>query len=116
MKVETEKWSTSNKQEELKKKKKLKWVVPQIKIKVVDTKSPFYLKKFIVTELLSDREFECRDETGKTINDLSEKMIQTCIPKQGGPVLILRGNHTGEKGVILERKKNKGKVTVQTIE
>ena len=83
--------------------------MPQIKIKIIDSKSPFYLKKLIVTELLSDREFECRDEAGRTINDLNEKMIQTCIPKEGGSVVILRGSHSGEKGVILERKKIKGR-------
>ena len=42
-------------------------------------------------------------------------MIQTCIPKEGGTVLILRGEHIGAKATVLERKKNKGKVNVQTL-
>lgn len=36
-------------EKEEKKKKRLKWVVPSIKVKVVDKSSKYYLKKVIVT-------------------------------------------------------------------
>ena len=37
------------KEEGERKKKRLKWVVPGIRVKVVDNDSPFYLKKVVVS-------------------------------------------------------------------
>jgi hypothetical protein len=39
------------------KKKRLKWVVPHIRVKVINSTSPHYLKKFTVTDLIDDRDF-----------------------------------------------------------
>ena len=69
------------KENEKKKLKRLKWIIPQIKIKVVDKNSKWYLKKLLVTDILSEKQFECKDEKGNFINDLREKDVQTVIPK-----------------------------------
>ena len=57
-----------------KKKKRLKWMVPNIRVKIIDKKSKYYLKKVLVTEVPSAKEFEClyRDEQGQKhhIHDL----------------------------------------------
>lgn len=37
----------------------MKWIRPNIRIKITDKKSRHYLKKAVVTEVLSDKEFEC---------------------------------------------------------
>ena len=41
--------------EEEQKKKRLKWVVPGLRLKITNNKSPYYLKKVIVNDLISDR-------------------------------------------------------------
>ena len=77
-----------------KKKKRLKWILPHIRVKVIDRNSDLYLQKVIVTEILNDRQFECRDETGKVHSNLVEKDVQTVVPKVG-IVMILKGIHKG---------------------
>lgn len=100
------------------KKKRLKWIVPGIRVKIVDKSSSLYLKKVVVTDLISDREFEClyEGESGnKLIRDLREKDVQTVVPKPGQLILILRGSHQGEKARIFQRDKKSEKLVVQTI-
>ena len=49
-------------------------MVPNIRVKIIDKKSKYYLKKVLVTEVPSAKEFEClyRDEQGQKhhIHDL----------------------------------------------
>lgn len=33
----------------------MKWIVPQIRIKIIDPKSEHYLKKVIVTDLITNK-------------------------------------------------------------
>jgi len=40
---------------EQQKKKRLKWVIPGLRLKIVDKNSSLYLKKVIVHDLISDR-------------------------------------------------------------
>lgn len=49
------------------------------------------------------------------ITKLTESDVQTVIPKQGGVVLILKGQHKGNKATVMDRKKSKGSVTLQTL-
>lgn len=38
-----------------KKKKRLKWIVPNIRVKIVDKNSKYYLKKVVVNEVLNEK-------------------------------------------------------------
>jgi len=97
----------------------LKWVVPNIRVKIVDKYSKYYLKKVVITELLSDREFECLyidDQNHKIfLRELREKDLQTSVPRVGENAIILRGNHCGEHAVIFQREKKSEKLIVQTV-
>ena len=44
-----------NLEDQPQKRKKLKWIVPGIKLKITDKNSNLYLKTVLVTDLLSDR-------------------------------------------------------------
>jgi hypothetical protein len=55
----------------------------------------------LVTGLSSEREFECRGEGGDVVGDLRESDVQSVIPKIGKMVIIVRGVHRGEKGVLI---------------
>jgi hypothetical protein len=74
----------------------------------------------VVSELLSEREFECIyvSETGEKryLKELSEKQLQTVVPKIEGFVLVLDKKFRGQKAKILERNKEKGEVVVQILE
>jgi transcription antitermination factor NusG len=85
---------------------------------VIDKHSPLYLKKLVVIDLISNREFECLNETeggNRIVRDLREKDLQTVVPKPGETVLILRGPQQGEKAQVFQRDKKKEKVVVQTV-
>jgi hypothetical protein len=94
-------------------------VIPNIRVKVVDKNSKYYLKKVLITELLSDREFEClyvNDQGHKIfLREFREKDLQTSVPRVGGNGIILRGNNCGEHCVIFERDKKGEKLIVQTV-
>lgn len=93
-------------------------MVPGIKVKIVDKNSSLYLKKVIVTDLVSEREFECLyegDEGQRLVRDLREKDIQTVLPKLGQVVMILKGGHQGEKARVFQRDKKNEKLVVQTL-
>jgi ribosomal protein L24 len=99
------------------KKKRLKWVVPNIRVKIVDKKSKYYLKKAVVSEVLNEREFECfLSEGGRRefVKTLREKDLQTVVPKPGGEVVVVRGSHTGDRGKVLKNDRQSEKVVVQT--
>lgn len=49
------------------------------------------------------------------MTNLTEKDIQTVVPKNGGIVIIVKGNNKGQKATLIDRKKSKGSVTVQTL-
>ena len=49
------------------------------------------------------------------MTNLTEKDIQTVVPKNGGIVMIVKGNHKGQKATLIDRKKSKGTLTVQTL-
>ena len=43
------------------------------------------------------------------MTNLTEKDIQTVVPKNGGIVMIVKGNHKGQKATLIDRKKSKGR-------
>lgn len=87
-------------------------------MKVVEKKSKYYLKKVVVTELLSEREFECLyvEEGGRKqfLKELGERDVQSVVAGVGGEVVVVKGAHLGERGRVVAREKKREKVVVQT--
>ncbi len=50
------------------------------------------------------------------MKELSEKQLQTVVPKIEGFVLVLDKKFRGQKAKIIERNKEKGEVVVQILE
>lgn len=105
-----------NETQEKKKKKRLRWVLPGITVKIVDKKSPYYLQKVKVVEITGDRSFECLADDRKILKDLRQKDIQTVIPPSDSLVIIVRGEHRGTRAKVKQRWKEEHEVMVQTVE
>jgi G patch domain/KOW motif-containing protein len=43
------------------------------------------------------------DESREIIQGVSQDMLETAIPRRGGPVLVLSGKHKGAFGSLVER-------------
>lgn len=43
----------------------------------------------------------------KTFENVKEKHIETVMPKEGGEVIVVRGDRKGETGIMLTRDKKK---------
>lgn len=104
---------------ESKKKKKLKWILPNINLRVIskDYKGGKYYQEIgYVNDILDSRSFSFILRTGEFFEDLEEKQLETVMPKIGERVLILKGDHRGVIGVLKERNKKENSVLIKIEE
>ena len=100
-------------------KRRLKWIVPHIIIRVINKKSgngKLYDKKLHVMDILDDYTFTAMDEKGQIHEELREKDVETVIPKLQGSVKIINGENKGKVGTLLERNKERNQVQIQLID
>lgn len=104
-----------------KEKKRLKWVLPNIIIRVVSKKvedGKLYNRKLRVIDVLNDYQFSATPIDSSSTHlivysDLREKEIETVIPKdQSEEILILKGDFRGDTGKILSRDRKRDEVIV----
>lgn len=92
------------------------WLVPGIRVKIVSRKyreGKYYLSSGIVTDILSEKDFLFVTDSKECLDDLKEKHLETEIPKIGGAVRILRGEHQGQLGILHSRDKTNNRVEVR---
>lgn len=102
-----------------KKKKKLKWILPNINLRIIskDYKGGKYYQEIgYVNDILDSKTFSFVMKTGEFFEDLEEKQLETMMPKIGEKVLILKGDHRGIVGVLKERNKKENSVLVKIEE
>ena len=112
-----------NMNEQAKKKKrhrkKLKWITPNIMIRVFSKKpqdGKLYDKKLEVIDILDDYTFTVIDEKGQIYDELREEDVETALPKLQGLVKIIKGENKGKLGMLLERNKEKNEVIIQLVD
>ena len=69
-----------------------------MKIKIISKKfrgGKYYNKKVIVQDLISKYKFSVLNENHELIENLTEKDVETTIPKIGEPVLVILGKYKG---------------------
>jgi G patch domain/KOW motif-containing protein len=92
------------------------WVVGSIRVRVVDQRvrrGALYNRKGVVVDTGGAGEFALlMDDDGKLTEGISQKMVESALPKQGGNVLIVRGPHRGRRGRLLERDSRKDRAVV----
>lgn len=102
-----------------KKKKKLKWILPNIYLRVISKDyrgGKYYQEVGYVNDILDSRSFSFIMKSGELFEDLEERQLETVMPKVGEKVLILKGQHRGIIGVLKERNKKENSVLVKIEE
>ncbi len=106
----------------------LHWLIPNIRVRVISEKLPkYYLKKGIVQDVLRSSSRDHGNgapkatllmDSGQVLDKVSERYLETAIPKTGGNVIILEGTEDvrWKMGRLLERSSKDGQGTIQLEE
>lgn len=88
-------------------KKQISWLTSHIRVRVISRSfkaGRLYLKKGEVLDVIGPTTCDISlDESREIIQGVSQDMLETAIPKRGGPVLVLYGKHKGVFGSLVER-------------
>ena len=100
-------------------KKPLKWVVPNIRVRIVSKKvlnGKYYNMKVTVTDIIDIYTFSVLTSKGDSITILREKDIETLLPDLEKNVMVVRGANKGKIANLKVRDKSNNKVIVQYAE
>lgn len=95
------------------------WLRTGIRVRIVSKSSfkggRYYNKKGLVMDVPARGSCLVRlDDGGKLLHDVPASALETLVPKKaGGHVIVLRGDHRGETGVLMDRNKAKSTATIQ---
>lgn len=98
------------------KKEKLKWIKPNIIIRIIKENSKYYNTKAKVEDILSEDTFSLITNDNTFHTEFSENDCETYIPKLNNIVLILNGEYENKRGILLLRNKSKDIVNVQLLD
>ena len=103
--------------EEKRIKKGKTWVRPQLRVRCIDSKvkgGKYYNIKMEVLDVVTSDSCDCRTDEGKLVENIRTDKVETLIPKKdGGRVMVVRGERKGEIGQVIGRDKGKYMATVQ---
>lgn len=89
----------------------ISWLASHIRVRVIskDLKGGrLYLKKGKVVDVVGPRVCDISmDESRELIQGVGQELLQTAVPRRGGPVLVLYGKHKGVYGNLVERDMEK---------
>lgn len=87
--------------------RKVSWLTSHIRVRVIsrDLKGGrLYLKKGEVLDVVGPTTCDISmDENREIVQGVSQDVLETVIPKRGGPVLVLAGKYKGVYGSLAER-------------
>jgi len=93
------------------------WVRPLLRVRCIDSRvkgGKYYNVKMEVLDVVTSDSCDCRTDEGKLVEDIRTDKVETLIPKKdGGRVMVVRGERKGEIGQIIGRDKVKYMATVQ---
>jgi len=93
------------------------WVRPQLRVRCIDSKvkgGKYYNIKMEVLDVVTSDSCDCRTDEGKLVENIRTDKVETLIPKKdGGRVMVVRGERKGEIGQVIGRDKGKYMATVQ---
>ncbi|KAJ9182708.1 hypothetical protein P3X46_006671 [Hevea brasiliensis] len=84
-----------------------RWLRNHIRVRIIskDLKGgKFYLKKGQVVDVVGP--YLCdisMDETKELVQGIDQDLLETALPRRGGPVLVLYGKHKGTYGNLVQR-------------
>ncbi|RDX77687.1 Protein MOS2, partial [Mucuna pruriens] len=87
--------------------RKVSWLTSHIRVRVItrDLKGGrLYLKKGEVLDVVGPTTCDISmDETREIVQGVSQDVLETAIPRHGGPVLVLAGKYKGVYGSLVEK-------------
>ena len=94
------------------KREKIKWIKPNIIVRIIDENSKYYNTKAKVEDIISEDTFSLLMNDNTLHNEFTEDNCETYIPKLNEIVLILNGEYENKKGKLIFRDKKKDIVNV----
>uniref|UniRef100_A0A5B7BU07 Putative G-patch domain-containing protein n=1 Tax=Davidia involucrata TaxID=16924 RepID=A0A5B7BU07_DAVIN len=86
---------------------KVSWLASHIRVRIISKElkgGRLYLKKGEVVDMVGRTTCDISmDESRELIQGVNEDLLETVLPRRGGPVLILYGKHKGVYGNLVER-------------
>ena len=105
----------SNKEEKKIEKQKIKWIQPNIIIRIIDKNSKYFNTKAKVEDIINEDTFSLLTDDNTVHTEFCEDNCETYIPKINETVLILNGEFKSKKGILLFRDKKQNLVNVQLL-
>ncbi|XP_060207966.1 protein MOS2-like [Lycium barbarum] len=86
---------------------KVSWLASHIRVRIISKdlkRGRLYLKKGEIMDVVGPTSGDiCMDETRELIQGVDQDLLETALPKRGGPVLVLYGRHKGVYGHLVEK-------------
>jgi len=92
------------------------WLTPNIRVRVVKKGRQFKQKGVVMDVFKQGTDAILHMADGEVLEHISEKYLETALPKVGGNVMILTGPNQYAKGKLLERNSEKCQGVVQLSE
>ncbi|WCJ40510.1 D111/G-patch domain-containing protein [Euphorbia peplus] len=99
---------------------RIRWLRNHIRVRIVskDLKGGrFYLKKGQVVDVVGP--YICdiyMDDSKELVQGVNQDLLETALPRRGGPVLVLYGKHKGAYGNLVERDLDRETGVVQDLD
>jgi len=101
-------------------KKAKTWVRPLLRVRCIDSKlkgGKYYNIKMEVLDVVTNDSCDCRTDEGKIVENVRTDKVETLIPKRdGGKLMIVKGERKGEIGHIIDRDKSRYLATVKLFQ
>lgn len=107
----------SEQREAIKATPQVRWLTNHIRVRIISKdlkKGRLYLKKGKVVDVVGP--YTCdisMDENGELVQGVNQELLETALPRRGGPVLVLYGKHKGAFGSLLEKDMEREKGVVR---
>lgn len=93
--------------------KRVKWVMPHLVVRVVSQKAhggKLYNTKVQIQDVIDHENISVLTETNQLYEGLREKDLETVMPRMEENVRVVKGEHRGTTGRLMERNKKENKV------
>ena len=95
------------------------WLRDDLRVRVVNQEifwGGLFKQKGVVIDVLDPRTGKCMlkmDGSGQVFEGLVQRSLQTALPKLDGEVLVVRGKHKGQRGILIRIRREMGHAVVQ---
>lgn len=101
----------SGKVEEKRRSERVNWLRNHIRVRIISEElkgGKLFLKKGVVVDVVGPGLCDISiDESRELVQGVDQELLETALPKRGGPVIVLCGRHKGVYGSLLERDPEK---------